>query len=303
MKQKNPFTITEENKTILVGVISVITALFAIFYLIPNIFVSLFNTLLGNILMLLIVILVASRDFKSGIILLIIFTVILVTNHKISKQEGFWTEDSKQKFTELQQTVNPNLVFDLNRVQEQASQEEVDYYLQNGQWPWTQEVKDLYLEAINKNVLVRTYPEDSLNNAMKIYNQKIILEILSSQAKEGQFLLNGVIVESDKKRERDGAGSYGVNSGLETNSKSSTLIKCSSMNGVPEIIKYTGDEGILGSHTYDTKEITDYSTLETLIPGFKFLDGKPCNPCSSSKSCQFSFQGDVSNVWKYLWSQ
>ena len=300
-------TLTEDNKTMLIGLLSILSAFWTIFYIIPSFLISLFNTLLGNIILLIILILVTSKDIRYGALLFIILIINLIIIYRLKNtKEGFWSEDSKNKFTELQQLVNPNLVFDLSKVQEQSSQEEVDYYLENGMWPWSQNVKDLYLEAINKNTFVRTYPEDSLNQAMKVYNEAIILEILSWQAKEGQFLLNGVIIENDRYKERDGAGSYGVNSGLETNSKSSTLIKCSSSKGVPEIIKYIGEEGILGSHTYDTEEITDYSKLEKLIPGFKFTNGTPCNPClnlkSNDYSCPFSFQNNVSNIWKYLWS-
>jgi hypothetical protein len=317
---KNPFPITDDNKTMLIGLLSIFTALWTIFYLIPDFLISLFNTFLGNMILLIAVILVASKNIKYGAVLMLILVILLVTNYRLkssnknnNSKEGFWTAQSKQKFVEMQQTVNPNLVYDLNRTQEQATQEEVDYYLENGKWPWSQEVQDLYLEAISKNVFIRQYPLDSLNQSMKIYNEKIILELLSWQAKEGQFLLNGLIIENDKDKERDGAGSYGRNSGLETKSKSSKLIKCSSISNEPEIIRYTGDDGILGSHMYDTKEIKDYTQLEKLIPVFKFLNdsSSPCNPCLNIKnqdySCPFTFEiknqgSEVSRVWKYLWS-
>jgi hypothetical protein len=319
---KNPFPITDDNKTILIGLLSIFTALWTVLYLIPDFLISLFNTFLGNMILLIVVILVASKDIKYGAILFVILLVLAITNYRLrtTAKEGFsWTPDSKQKFIEMQQLVNPNLVYDLNKTQEQATQEEVDYYLENGKWPWSQEAQDLYLDAISKNVFVRQYPLESLNQAMKIYNEKIILDLISYQAKEGQFLLNGIIIENDKDKERDGAGSYGRNSGLETKSTSTKLIKCSSISNEPEIVRYTGDEGILGSHMYDTKEITDYSQLEKLIPGFQFF-AAPCNPClnirntqqddndkSANPSCPFTFEiknqgSEVSRVWKYLWS-
>ena len=122
----------------------------------------------------------------------------------------------------LQNTLNPHVVFDTNKIQQQASQEEVDYFLQNQMWPWSQEVQELYKESVMNNQYVQINPADAVNEARQIYNQQIILEIISWQKKEGQFLLNGVIVNDasgadpsgNVPQSRNGAGSYAFNSGL-----------------------------------------------------------------------------------------
>ena len=46
-------------------------------------------------------------------------------------------------------------------------------------WPWSQEVIDLYTDAVNRNTFIRTYSGDSVNYARKIYNQNAILQLLS----------------------------------------------------------------------------------------------------------------------------
>ena len=76
----------------------------------------------------------------------------------------------------------------------EARQEEVDYFLENQLWPWSQEVQELYKESVMNNQYVQINPMDAVTQARQIYNQQIILEIISWQKKEGQFLLNGVIV-------------------------------------------------------------------------------------------------------------
>lgn len=304
------FLKNEDNVTALIGLLAILIALWVIMYLIPSIFISLFNSLLGNMILLISIILVTAKSKWYGIIMAIVCIIIYRFSHMLAlapsttiHKEEFTTQ-SLQEFLKVQQTVNPQLVFDTNRLQEQATQEELDYYLKNGMWPWSQQVQDLYLEAIQQNPFIKSYPKDSLRQARKVYNEKAIVEILASQSKEGQFLLNGILVETDKYKERDGAGSYARNSGLETLTQTSTLIKCSSeKNSQPETIKYTGNEGILNSHTFDTKPIEDLKELENLIPGFKFLSG-PCNPCAPDYKCKFTLTANasgVSDIYKYIW--
>ena len=311
---KNLFN--QDNKTMLIGLLSILIGLWSILYLIPSFLTSLFNTILGNLILLISLILVSSKDIKYGIALSIIFVVLYRFSHF---KEGFtWSEESGRKFIELQNSINPNTVFDLKQIKKQASQEELDYFLKNGMWPWSQQVQQLYKLAIMKNPYVRTNPENSINEARKIYNQSIILEILSWQTKEGKFLLNGIEINNSKNKERDGAGSYAFNSGLisrQVNGDSS-VIKCglnSKGNNVLQQLKYKGNEGVFGSHIKDMKDL-DYNNLENIIPGFKFVNEK-CNPCVAINSppdysCPFKLdmtsessnnQGKISKIWQYLW--
>jgi hypothetical protein len=200
--------------------------------------------------------------------------------------------------------------------QNQARQEEVDYFNDNGEWPWSEETTNLYEEAIDKNPLIRNYSGDAINKTKTIYNESAILRILSTQTKEGQFLLNGVQVQDPSGNPNEdlpsGFGDYGYNSGLITN-LSDDVIKCNSSgnNSVLERITYTGKGGILNEQTKKTTPV-DYNNLENIIPGFKFVN-EPCNPCSAlnenpNYTCQYELNvknnpPGISGIWKYLWSK
>lgn len=304
--------LTDDNISILIGLLTLLVVLWVIMYLIPSIFVNLFHSFLGSIILLLSTVLITAKNRKYGAIFAIVCFILYRFSHMVGiesqqsqQKEGFTTK-SLDDFIKVQQTVNPQVVYDTSILEKQVTQEELDAFLRDGVWPWSQQIQDLYKEAVGKNPYIKSFPEDSLRQARKVYNQKAITEILASQSKEGQFLIHGILVETDKYKYRDGAGSYAVNSGLQTLTDTSTLIKCNSKTGEPETVKYTGEEGIMNSHTFDTKQIgpNNYSSLEDLIPGFKFLKG-PCNPCKNDYSCMFTLNqtaGGVSDIYKYIWN-
>ena len=85
-------------------------------------------------------------------------------------------------------------------------------------WPWSQDVINLYTEAVNKNPFIRTYSGDSVNYARKIYNQAAILRLLSIETKEWNFLISGVQINGGPKNDLEdlpsGYGDFGYESGL-----------------------------------------------------------------------------------------
>jgi hypothetical protein len=207
--------LNEDNTTILIGLLSILVALWTILYVIPNFFASLFNTILGNLILLIIIILVMAKNIKYGIILAIII-VILYRFHSLSMKEGFtWSQDSITNFLQIQNSINPNSIFDPREIQKQASQEEVDYFLENKKWPWSQETQDLYENSTLENPYIRLYSKDHINDVRTRYNENIILEILSDQNKdkELQKTLNDDKITSFN-NDRDGLGSYSFRSGL-----------------------------------------------------------------------------------------
>jgi len=200
--------INQDNKTILIGLLSILVALWIILYIIPGFLFSLFNTILGNLILLLSLVLVSSQNINYGIALAIIFLILYRFSHL---KEGFtWSEESGKQFIELQNSINPNTVFDLKEIQNQASQEEVDYFLKNSRWPWSKGVEDLYKELLNKNTYVRLNPEDAINDVKTRYNESIITQILSEQLDVLQNNLN----KQSNINERDGLGSYPFTYGL-----------------------------------------------------------------------------------------
>jgi len=308
--------INEENKTKLIGLLTILITLWLILYFIPELFSSLFNTLLGNLILLIITLITLMYNTRYGIIIGIIF-IVLYRFSQLSverKREGY-QNSSIQNFIEIQNSINPQIVFDTNMIQKnQVTQEELDYFNENSMWPWSDKTTKLYEDSIKKNPFIRTYSGDSVNYARKIYNEKAILMILSYQAKEGQFLLNGVSVKDPSGNTSEdlpsGYGSFGYNSGLIDN-KSNDIIKCNmknSYNPKLERITYTGKGGIYGEQTFKTSSINN-DDIESIIPGFKFIDS-PCNPCVALKpdpdySCKFKLETkndtSISKVWQQLW--
>ena len=311
----------DENKTILIGLLTILIFIWVVMYLIPSFFVSLFDTFLGRIILVFIVILVGINNYRYGLmiaLILIIFTRFVdIVRQKASNngKEGFeLSQISQNDFLHIQHTINPKIVFDMEIIKKQASQTELDYFLKNGMWPWSQEVIDLYTEAVNKNPFIRTYSGDSVNYARKIYNQAAILQLMSIETKEGNFLISGVQINGGPKNDLEdlpsGYGDFGYQSGLIKHMN--PVIKCNiddNGNASLEKTEYTGVGGIFGEQT-SKKSPVDYNNLESEIPGFKFLNS-PCDPCkalnsTADYSCPYSLDvkggsSGVSSVWNYLW--
>ena len=307
----------------MIGLLTILILIWLVLYLIPELLASLFNTVLGCMILSIIVLLVGLNnysDYRYGIMLGIV-VIIMYRFLKLSApaKEGFtWSQDSTNSFLQIQNSINRNVIFDPIQIQKQASQDELDYFLQNGMWPWSQEVIDLYSKMLDKNPFIRTYPKDAIIHARTIYNQNAILQIISWQNKEGNFLINGVEVNDNSKNPLEdlpsGFGNFGYSSGLITN-RSNSIIRCKvnpeGENMTLEKRTYTGKDRITGLQTKDISDV-DYNDLEQIIPGFKFTNG-PCNPCIALNSppdysCPFTLKlknksAATSSVWDYLWSQ
>lgn len=318
-------------KKIYLLTISICLFLISVLYFIPKTLVLLFDNLLGNWLLIVFLVIFFINDRMCGImvgLLLVIlhrFTTLsqedfrVKHNNLIEDQEKFQKESQNQlneDFLRIQNTINKNTVFDMNIINSQTNKEELEYFNKNGKWPWSQEVVDLFEESINKNPFIRTLPEIATNHARTIYNERAILRILSYQTKEGQFLLNGVLVKGLTKNKMEelpsGFGNYPYESSL-LNNRVDDVIKCNikdNDNPTLERIKYMGKGGIFGEQMQKTTQV-DYNELEKIIPGFVFLN-KPCNPCGAlaetpDYSCSYLLKVNddpssyVSSVWKYLW--
>jgi len=305
----------EENRTKVIGLLTILILLWLILYLIPDIMSSLFNTFLGNLILFTIVALISLYNIKYGIISGLIIIILYRFSHIILKEGFSWTPDSTQNFLLIQNTINRQKIFDIDIIKNQASQEELNYFNSNGKWPWSQKTKDLFVEALKKNPFIRTLPEDSLNYTMTIYNEAAILRVLSYQTKEGQFLLNGVLIQDPSGNNMEdlpsGFGNFPYKSGLLEN-KSNDIIKCNMKNpngATLERIKYTGKGGIFGEQTSIITPV-DYNNLENIIPGFTFVNGT-CNPCGAINetpdySCPFKLKvknnpTTISSIWQNLW--
>ena len=311
--------INQETKIKTIGLLTLLICLWLVLYFIPELFLSLFNSILGNLILIVSIILVFMNNKTYGLLILSIL-LILHRFSRLSKRlskEGFLIsqEEMNEDFLRIQNTINKNKVFDMNIINSQASREELYYFNKNGKWPWSQEVIKLYEEAINRNPYIRTLPEIATDYARTIYNQDAILRVLTYQTKEGQFLINGVLVKdpSGNKMEElpSGFGNFPYEAGLLGN-RVDDIIKCNMKednNPTLERIRYTGKGGIFGEQTEKVTPV-DYNDLEKIIPGFTFLN-KPCNPCGAMSetpdySCAYRLRVKdkppfISSVWQYLW--
>ena len=258
------------------------------------------------------------KFIKNNIKIIILFLFLYLLYFKYYKKsnifkEGFtWNQETIKDFIFIENSLNRQRIFDVNILQNVVSQEEVEYFNKNNIWPWSETTKEIYIKAVNKNPYIRNIPEDSLNSTMKIYNEANILKLLSYQTKEGQFLLNGILINDPSntiERLPNGFGDFGYNSGLIENRKDD-IIKCNMNKNSLERKTYTGKGNIYGEQTYKISDI-NYNDLETIIPNFTFVNN-PCNPCvalneNADYSCPFklNIKNDssiMSDVWRYLWN-
>lgn len=307
--------LNEENRIKLIGLLTILIALWLVLYFIPEIFVSLFNTLLGNLILVVITLLVSTYNRMYGLITGLIFIILFRFTHLIRGKKENFTPNSVNDFLNIQSTINKQKIFDMNIISTQASQEELDYFNENGMWPWSPKVIQLYQDALKRNPYTRTDELQATNYARTIYNQAAILRVLALQTKEGEFLINGVLVKEPNGNKMEdlpsGFGDFPYSAGLMGN-RSDDIIKCNlkdDSNPTLERITYTGKDGIFGQQTKKVTNV-DYNDLEKLIPGFTFLH-QPCNPCTSmvaipDYSCAYKLNVKdkppfISAVWQYLW--
>jgi hypothetical protein len=201
-----------------------------------------------------------------------------------------WPQYVIDDFIEYQKKYNPNIRFDLDIVQKQATAAEAKVLLKTGKWPWSSDIIRLYQDTIAHNNVINTEPEISSMNARAIYNQRAIVELLSWNSKEGSFLTGGSVI--------------GHTDGLPDNINN--IVRCGidksngSMSMQKIIYNKNGDKTITNINNSD---------IPKEVNGFKFLKGE-CNPCGplsdpANYSCPFSLNigngNEVSAPWQHLW--
>jgi len=241
-----------------------------------------------------------------NIIIFIIIIVVIILFNSLTKNNkkimisGFqnyhttrWSSDLIKRFNIYQTTMNDNNnQFNLDQLQKQASPEEAEEYLKTGQWYWPDDLKELYIESIWSNPMIKIEPQYALNYAMGLYNQNAVRQLLAWNTKEGEFLLYG--------------GDLGYTKNdipqIHPDQNKHNTIKCSSDSLNMEKTVYNG-------YTNSTTTIVNPEDIPNEMPGFSFVKG-PCNPCSAFDgdfSCPFRLKtaeedGDISEPWKQLWN-
>jgi hypothetical protein len=365
------------------GIVSILVALWAILYAIPNLFITLFYTLLGNLILLLSVILIGM--FHPGLALVVAAIIVIlykISLHNTSVKEGIenigsspvttsstvappttakpaaptaavtpttakpaaptaavtpktakpaaptaavtpktakpaaappvakvavaskpkWSKDTMDKFIQLQKSRFPTAEFNMDVIQNQATEQEASTLIKTGFWPWSKETQDMYVNTILKSQIIKVAPDVALTEAMKLYNETAAKLMMSWNTKEGQLLLMGADL---------GASKYDP---LFAVDKNRNFIKCKAATSDKDPVSYMEKTSYLGtdylSGIFKTKkEIIANADLPTVIPGFGFIKGT-CNPCgplniTPDYGCPFNLntKGDnsVSEIWQSLW--
>ena len=243
--------------------------------------------------------------YKLIILIIIIITIIFFNFFtKNLGKDGFqnyntnsWSPDLIKRFNIYQTTVNNNVnQFNLDVLQKQANPAEAEEYLKTGYWPWSDDLKNLYIEKVWENPIIKIDPQYALDYAMRLYNQNAVRELLAWNTKEGHFLLYG--------------GDIGVSDGMPKNMNNT--IKCSTDSVDSSHMEkkvYTG-MNLWNGYMNSTTSIVKPEDIPKEMHGFSFVKG-PCNPCVALNSpgdfsCPFKLnvKGDdsISEPWKQLWN-
>jgi len=192
----------KNNAKILTKIVLLLLFLWTILYVIPEFFVFLFNTFLGKLILVLTIIIVSIYNYKHGIILasilIIIYRSYVLSNYtlqpiandktnsnKTNIKEGFiWSQEQIDEFIKIQNSDSPQIVYNTTQLQKYASPSEVDDFLKNGMWPWSDTTQEKYVEYLEKNPYVRIYKTNGLDSARKVYNESAILYILKGQEEQ-----------------------------------------------------------------------------------------------------------------------
>lgn len=319
-----------KNINIFIGIISILVAFWAVLYAIPSLFATLFHTLLGNLILILCAIFMGMFHLRAGITAFVVIVILYQFSKYGSNggaKEGFdkgtdkgtdkgadkkgtnegantntWSKQTIYDFIKYIRLMYPESQINMNVLQSQATEDEVRSLIANKTWAWSQETKDLYINAVSRNSIIKVDPGDALAQSMKIYNNNAARHLLSWNTKEGQFLTEGI--------------DLGPSAGepLFVKDKKHDTIKCAIGNdnnideSYMEKTTYYGAKYFSGLFKMKKERISN-ENLPNEIAGFSFIKGS-CNPCvalntTPDYSCPFkvNVKGDdtVSNVWSKLW--
>ena len=213
-------------------------------------------------------------------------------NRYFNSKEGFtWSNQTEHDFLKFQDTINHNTQFNMQMIQEQASEEEVRELIKNGSWPWSQETEYAYMNHVAASPMLNIDPAASMITEKTVYNERAMQQLLGWNSKEGQFLLNGSIIDN-------GNGTIHCTTDEEGNTslQKKVLKGYNTWNGYAD---------------YETTNFSEdkINQIPQNVPGFQFVRS-PCNPCvalDNDYSCPFQIatkkEGDtINDVWKKLWN-
>jgi hypothetical protein len=300
--------------------------IFITMYYEPSLYNDAFNTLLGKVTVFSIIGLAFVRSTYYGYIVALLAVILYFVAGEIIKvnlenpenpdyldkhsfREGFsWSMQTIDDFNLYNKKVHPKTGYNLQILQEQASEEEVTEYIKTGYWPWTDSTKEMYIKQVERLKMVRNNPIHALDEAMQLYNEAAVKQLMTWNTKEGDFIINGGIATNDPAIDEE------VNDGMpEIEHQAKNIIKCTQdKNGRSKMQKTTfnGYNYFNGYKNTKTEDVSN-EDIPKEMPGFQFING-PCNPCGPLESppeynCPFTLniKGNqskkISPIWEQLW--
>jgi hypothetical protein len=300
-----------KNNTIFITIISIFIAFVTVLYLKPESFIFAFHTILGNLMIACALIGIGFLDkylaVGLGLLLLIIYLSSQLDGKSNSDKkkgqgqvkEAFnnseWPQQIIDDFKKFQESRNPNVQYDVKIVQKQATVDEVNQLFETGKWPWSEEIRQLYLKSIANSSSISIDPGNALSDAQSIYNENAIKEVLAWGSKEGVFLIHGATIGHPKDMPEN------INN----------MVRCGTAkdgSNVMQKIEYLGYDGLNGSMNKSVVELKN-AEIPKEVAGFSFIKSE-CNPCVALNdvpdySCPFSINTgngtEISDIWKNLW--
>ena len=92
-----------------------------------------------------------------------------------------FTQSSVRDFLELQRTIHPHTIFEIDKLKNQVTQNQLDDYLKTQHWQWSQPTIKRYMYAQSMNPYVQTDPYSSLQYVQSVYNENAINMVLDMQ--------------------------------------------------------------------------------------------------------------------------
>ena len=222
----------------------------------------------------------------------------------VNESVKIWSQDTIDAFLKEQARINPDVLFDMDIVQQQTTEEDAQRFLKDGKWHWSDRTVEIYDDAITKSNMTKKSPFKGRVGDQTIYNENAILRILALNEQEGDFLLYGRrVTNKDVPEKYKGDGTYAIHSRLVNPNRYTDLIQCK--KNKLQRKHFMGYGGIHGEPKFEVKDM-DPADLPDTIKGFKFLK-EPCNPCVGlafpyDNSCPFSVKsGNVSPAWQKIW--
>ena len=224
----------------------------------------------------------------------------------INETIKIWDQSTIDAYLKLQNKLNPDVIFDMDIIQQQVSEEDAKEFVENRKWAWSDRTKEIYADVMSRNNFLKRSPTKSMMGDQTIYNEDAMLRILGLNEDEGKFLMFGRRTRNEGViSDYNGRGTYGISSGLVHPDIYSASIKCN--KGRLQRQHFTGyNKGLSGHAMFETTDI-DPKDLPELYKGFQYIN-EPCNPCVGlefpyNNTCAFSIKPDkkVSPAWEKIW--